>query len=260
MTTLLIEHFDAPTGRRDQRAMGAAGERAGDVLAGRTVWCATAHPGASSRAQRLRGRLDGAGPAVAAATVPVAGDDRMLSVAQRVDELLLGAPRPVGRSTTGSELGPAERGLCAEGARNQDALVSAGVGPGDVFVAHDTLSAIAARAAREQGAHAVWCVAQGRASSAAVHRALDFVHDWTHGIDAYLLIWLQPRGRGDMVERVAALVPSTETLAVKEFSVQFSGEEPRRLAWRMALAEIVRSDHGESVGGTLRPRPAVAAR
>lgn len=33
-----------------------------------------------------------------------------------------------------------------------------------------------------------------------------------------------------------------------------------RLAWRMALAEVVRSDRDEAVGGTLHPRPTVAAR
>jgi hypothetical protein len=32
------------------------------------------------------------------------------------------------------------------------------------------------------------------------------------------------------------------------------------LAWSSMLADVVDADRGESVGGTLRPRPAVAAR
>ena len=56
MTILVTEHFDMPASPRAVRALGAAGQRAGDVLAGRTVWCATAMPGVRRSARTLRDR------------------------------------------------------------------------------------------------------------------------------------------------------------------------------------------------------------
>jgi hypothetical protein len=255
MTTLMIEHFDMPGSSRDVHALGAAGERAGDVLAGRTVWCATALQAASRSAQQLRTRMDGAGPGVAATRLQVKVGDRLRRLAEHLDEMLAGAG-----TSEQMGLGPAEQELYAEGARDSDDLVGAGVGAEDVFVAHDALSAIVAGAVRDRGAHAIWCVHVGGASPATVSRALDFLHGFTSGVDAYVLTSHQQSRRGDVVERVAAFMPSAGLVCAKEFPRRFGGEEPRRLAWRMALAEVVRSDRGECVGGTLHPRPTVAAR
>jgi hypothetical protein len=79
-------------------------------------------------------------------------------------------------------------------------------------------------------------------------------------VDAYALSWLERGPRGEVVERVVAAMPSSGVVAAKEFPTRFAGDEPRRLAWRMALAEIVRGDRDEHVGGTLHARPTVAAR
>jgi hypothetical protein len=261
MTTLVLEHFDTPAGSRDMRAWGAAGERAADVLAGRTVWCAMALPNASRSAQHLRTRLDGAGPGVAAAPLQVTVGDQLRRLAERVDGMLAGISRGrAGDPWDETELGRAEQELYADGARHSDELVGAGVGADDVFVAHDTLSAIVAGAIRERGAHAVWCVRVGGRSPATVMRALDFLRGFTNGVDAYVLTWRQRDPRGDVMERVAAVMPSMGLVSAKEFPTRSEGEGPRRLAWRMALAEVVRDDRGECVGGTLHPRPAVAAR
>jgi hypothetical protein len=106
----------------------------------------------------------------------------------------------------------------------------------------------------------VWCVHLGAGSAASTSEALDFLRRFTSGVDAYVLAWLERDPRGDVLERVAALMPSAGIVSAKEFPVRFAGDEPRRLAWRMALAEVVRSDRGECVGGTLHPRPEVPAR
>jgi hypothetical protein len=261
MTTLMSEHFDAPGSSRDMHALAAAGERAGDVLAGRTVWCAMALPDASGWAEQLRSRMDGAGPGVAAAPLRVTVGDPLRRLAERVDEMLAGVTRGRGpRPASEPGLGLAERELYAEGARDSDHLVGDDVGTGDIFVAHDALSAIVAGAIRERGAHAIWSVRSGRSSPAAMSRALAFLSRFTDGVDAYVLTWLERDVRGDLIERVAAVMPSAGLVSAKEFPTRLRGEEPRRLAWRMAVAEIVRSDRGECVGGTLHPRPSVAAR
>jgi hypothetical protein len=254
MTSLLIEHFDAPASTRDVRAMGAAEDRVGDVLAGRTVWCAMALAAASQAAQQLRARLEGAGPQVAAEPLFVDAGDQLRSVSERLDGMLVGARHP------GAGVGSAEQELYADGARGGDELVPDSVVAEDVVVAHDALSALVARAARERGAHAVvrFRVAAGEGTSAL--RALDFLRSFTSGVDAYVLTWLERGPRGEAVERVAAAMPSAGIVAAKEFPLRLSGDQERRLAWRMALAEVVRSDRGECVGGRLHPRPTVAAR
>jgi hypothetical protein len=62
MSSLVIGHLDLPGTPRYARAYEVAGERAGDVLAGRTVWCATALPRARRAAEQLRDYLEGAAP------------------------------------------------------------------------------------------------------------------------------------------------------------------------------------------------------
>src|ERR1700685_258489 len=77
MTSLLVEHFDTAGGMRVIRALGVAGDRVADVLAGRTVWCAAREAACCVQAAELRARVTGAGPDVSAATLPSAaeGDD-----------------------------------------------------------------------------------------------------------------------------------------------------------------------------------------
>jgi hypothetical protein len=254
VTSLVIEHFDMPVTRREVRALGAAGDRAGDVLAGRTVWCATALPSARRSADDLRDRMEGAAPGLAAASMQVTADDQLSRVAERLDDMLAGA------TPAQSGLGPAEQDLYSEGARASEDLVGNGVGADDVVVVHDALSAIFARAVRERGAHAVWRVHVGGTSGATAREALEFLHDFTAGVDAYILTWRERGPRGDIVERVAAAMPSAGIVAAKEYPVRVHGDDARRMAWRTALAEIVRGDRGECVGGTLHPRPTVAAR
>jgi hypothetical protein len=63
-------------------------------------------------------------------------------------------------------------------------------------------------------------------------------------VDAYVTRW----GRG-----LAAVMPSADLVTVK-------AEPDTELGWTSVLADVVRGDRDETVGGTLHPRPAVAAR
>jgi Trehalose synthase, N-terminal domain len=252
VSSLVIEHFDVPANARNVHALGAAGERAGDVLAGRTVWCARSLPGAYRSAETLRVDMDGAGPDGAAAPLRVAADEQLLGLAERVEGMLTGggAGRP--------DLGRAERETYARAAMSGGELVGERVEADDVVVVHDALSAIVARAVRERGAHTVWRIRAAGAARPSARQAFEFVKRYTPGVDAYVLTWLDRGARGEVVQSVGAAMPTAGLLATKEFPTRFAGDEPRRLAWRMALAEIVRSDRGERVGGTLHPCPTVA--
>jgi len=53
------------------------------------------------------------------------------------------------------------------------------------------------------------------------------------------------------------LLPSSDVVAVKEADETGRGD---RVAWATALAEVIRDDRAETVGGTLHARPVVAAR
>jgi hypothetical protein len=225
-----------------------------ELLAGRTVWCATSLPRARRAAEGLRIRLDAGGSEGTATGLRIGGDEDLLAVAERLEDMLGGSgARPAG-------LGEPERRAYARAAMRSEAVFPERFGAEDVFVAHDSLSATALQPVRERGAHAVWRVHIAGRSAAAPLEALEFLQRFTPGIDAYLLTW-QGRGPRDVpLERVGAALPSASLLAIKEFPARQAGEERRRLAWRMALAEVIRSDRGERVGGTLRARPAVAPR
>jgi hypothetical protein len=254
MSSLVIEHLDSPASPRYARAYEVAGERAGDVLAGRTVWCATAVPRARRAAEQLRDQIEGATPDGAAETLHIQADQRQLRAAEHLDRLL------DGRDARRAGLPREEQESYAEAA-TWGGMFEACVGDGDVVVAHDALSALLIDAVRERGAHAIWRVSlTGSHATSGARQALEFVRRFTPGVDAYVITWQERGPHGEIFESVAAAMPSAGLLASKEFPSRSAGVEARRLAWRMALAEIVRSDRGECVGGTLQPRPTVAAR
>jgi hypothetical protein len=254
VTSLSIDHFDIPVSTRKARCLDAASGRVGEVLAGRTVWCTTALPRARRSAEGLRARIAGAGPGVAATCMNLPTEQRLQRLAERLDGMLAGIPADE------PGLGASEIGLFAEGLAKSDQPLAEHVESDDVVVLHDALSTVVAQAVRDRGAHAVWSVSAATVSTAPARHAREFLARFTPGVDAYVLTWVERGAGGEAVERVAAAMPSPGVVAAKEFSTRFGGDEPRRLAWRMALAEVVRSDRGEHAGGTLRPRPTVAAR
>ena len=254
MTSLVIEQNEMPAGSRQWRAMAAARERVADVLAGRTVWCAAAIPSCAGATDELRACLDGAAPGMSADRLEVERGAQLSRLADAVGRMLAGG-------SSARALGAAdEEALFADAVVDGDALLGDAVGPGDVVVAHDGVSALVARAARERGAHVVWRVRTSQESSHGTRQARDLLRSFTVGIDAYVLRWLERGTRGEVIEGVAAAMPSSDVVAVTRTPGSGGGEEHRYLAWRMAFAEIVRDDRQEHVGGTLHPRPAVAAR
>lgn len=255
MTSLVVERFDTPGSARDIRAFAAADERSADVLGGRTVWCTVGQPAAGAATRELGACLGGAARPLTAAALPVPGpDERLRVLTQKIDEMI------TGHDAGGPGLGRRDGRIYARAAIESEGLIGDGVCPGDIVVAHDVLSAALCEAVRDRGGHAVWRIRIARRWINPARQALEFVGRFTPGIDAYLLSWVERSARGQTVERVAAAMPAAGIVATKEFPARFPAGEPRRLAWRMALAEVVRSDRDEAVGGTLHPKPTVAAR
>jgi hypothetical protein len=197
------------------RALGAAGDRVADILAGRTVWCAARKPAHRAQAAQLRARVSGAGPDVSAATLPSAAEDDS----------------------------------AADWVR-----------PDDVVIAHDAPTLGFAESVREHGGHAVFRFRAGYVPTASPQAALELLAAMPGCLDAYLLSWQEDRGHGEVVERVVAAMPAAGIIAAKEFALGVASEDPRPLAWRMAVAEVVRTDRLEAVGGRLHAKPTVAAR
>jgi hypothetical protein len=234
VTTLVIERFRAPGGRHDRRVLDLRRCRAEDALAGRRVWCASALPETRGPAERLRRYLG-----ETADQLDVTGDDPLVELAEQLDRMLhdaAAAPEPPGHGA---------RELCAEGHDSAEALVGAGVRPGDVVVMHDPLTALLAEAVRERGAHAVWHVHVDPAAPA--RSALDFLQPHVAGVDAYVIT---------RAGHVAALIPSVSVVVEKEIREDtYAGD-----GWSSALADVVGADRDERVGGTLHARPVVAVR
>ena len=111
---------------------------------------------------------------------------------------------------------------------------TAHVGPDDIVVLHDGQTARLAEAMRERGAHVVLNLGPASDVRFAAH--------------AYLMT--EP-------ERLAAFIPAPRVTAARKLP---AGPAGRPLGWSSILAEVVACDRGETVGGTLRPRPAVTAR
>jgi hypothetical protein len=196
VASLVVERFQAPSGRRDARALDSARKRIVTDLAGRTVWCASAHSEGGAAARRLRGYLawaGGDGVGAAWCEVPDTGD---------------------------------AGNLVAE------------VHPDDIVVLHDPLTAAPAEAIRARGAHVVWEVSAPR--------------DRAPAVDAYVMAARTPGG-GYLV---AALMPWAGIMAAKEVG----SDAYRDVGWSSLLADVVRSDRSECVGGTLHARPTVAPR
>jgi hypothetical protein len=254
VSTLLVDQLEMPVGAWRQHALSAAGERCGELLAERTVWCVTSAPGATRAAEELRARIDGAAPGASAVTLPLSGDEPLRDGAAQLEAILCADPAPA------TDLDPDCQDAYAHAAATAEQLLGAPVARGDVVVVDGALGAVVIAAARERGAHTVWRFGAPASRQASSRRARELAHELAPAVDAYLLAWRGLGVDGEVYESVAVAMPATGMLAAKRVPARFRGEGPRRLAWRMALAEVVRSDRDEHVGGRLHARPAVAAR
>lgn len=249
VTTLMVEHFGAPSSPRDMRAFELTGRRATDDLAGRTVWCAFGLPQARDLAAALLQRLDWtADEGLSTGRMQVRADEPLRQLARRLDEMLRG------RAAGAAELGRAEQEVYADGVEGGESLVGAQVRAGDVVVVHDPLSAALAAAIRERGAHALWhvTIAGGRPAEA----ARDFMRRFTGPIDAYVIT----RRRS-----MTAVMPGADVVARLEFGAEHPSEQghhsrTEEVGWSALVADVVNGDRHQTVGGTRHARPGVAPR
>jgi trehalose synthase len=257
VTSVVIEDFGAPGSTRDARVLEFARRRAADELAGRTVWCAGAARHGRSEAQALSvclrssGELGGA-EHVDSASIEVEVQGPLMRLTERLDAMLRGIV------SAASTLGPAEAEVYAGGVQDGEELVGRDVRPGDVVVLHDPLAAALAQALRARGAHVVWRVAIGR-RQAGVVEAWRFLHRIRPALDAYVTAWRVPATRRRT--GLAAFMSSPDVVSAKEIGDSSGrGDTYDELGWASLLADVVQADREERVGGTLRPRPTVAAR
>jgi hypothetical protein len=123
----------------------------------------------------------------------------------------------------------------------------------DVVILDDWAAAALAPTLRDHGTHVVIRTDAGRRELVPVSPVDSAC------IDAYLVV--SRTGGRVGVDRVTAFIPACR-LAVEKVSPAV-GAMPahlRGIEWSAAVAEVVRSDREETVGGTLQPRPSVAAR
>jgi hypothetical protein len=248
MAAVRSDRIEVPAGLHERRVLAWLQSRAGDALAGRTVWCVAALSGGHAAGQRqralLHGDLEVVPLALEAAEPPAA-------LARQLDAMLAGTPSP-------RPLGAAERAAYARGAELAERAVGSRVAPGDVVVLHDCFTVALAAALRERGAHAVWHLR--RRSGAPARAAIDFLDQG--GAAAVDAVVIDERRGIDGEERVAALIPAAGLLDVRQAS---SGGDAARsgrvaLAWTSLLGDIVEEDRADHVGGTIRVRPVVAPR
>jgi hypothetical protein len=258
MTSFTNQAFGVPSSARQARALDSASERAVDRLGGRTVWCAVAL--ASHRAQArelLASVIWGSGRRVPARPLELSPVEPLGHLAQRLDAMLLGGTEP-----RAGVLGPAEWEVRADCDDAAEGIAGEGVHRDDVVVLNDPLGVLLARALRERGAHVVWHVNIAPAASAAeVADAWEFLREYASAVDAYIVTGRTRTGRAETL-RVAAVMPAAGVVAAKDVPLghHIDGERPRDVGWNSALADVVAGDRGQSVGGTVHVRPAVAAR
>jgi hypothetical protein len=223
VTSLTIEELHA----RNRRALGERRRRFDDALAGRTVWCITTLGAGEALAEALSTSLAG---------VDGVGTERLrLQAAAEILELAAQIA-----SMTGGTAAHRLRALSLEASAAEPL---GGVSPEDVVVVHDPLAAMLASGARERGAHVVW-----DETNEGVVVAWRLVREAAPPADAHLAV---VPGVG-----IAAVMAAPSRVAAKHCEdVESAG-----LGRVAALADIVRDDRDETVGGTFHVRPVVAAR
>jgi hypothetical protein len=247
MSSLMSERLRPAPGSRAARALDRARQRAGDGLAGRTVWSVAGLPDHEDSSGRMIAHLAWAEDhGVSAARLEVRGDEPLSTLGEILQAML---SRRAGGSAA---LGAAERAIFFDGTRGGDAMVGRDVAPDDIVVLQDALAAVTAQAARERGAHVVWWLDVGDASAGPAGAAWTFLRPFTRAVDAYLAAWPERTQRSTAF---AAALPCSGTVTAMD--VDSASEE---LGWGSMLAGVVGADRTDTVGGTLHVRPTVAAR
>jgi hypothetical protein len=252
VTSIVIEQLGVAPGRGGH-AIAEAQRRGVEALAGRNVWCVTALPAGPTRrsAEGLRVCLHRVEHGeVSVRWLEVRGGEEVDRLARQIEGMLRGAASAPG------ELGPDAREVYAGATAQGEDLLGRRIARGDVVVLHDPVATLLTGAVRERGAHAVWHLSPTQAPAA--RAAWDFLCGSASGTDAYLVSSRHSGRAGRAVDRISALMPSAGVVAQKE--VDAARADGHEAGWVSALGEIVDGDRDETVGGTLHPRPSVAAR
>ena len=155
-------------------------------------------------------------------------------------------------------LGPVEEDAYRKGRQDGDALLPGDVQAGDVVVLHDPIAAALARPIRDRGAHAIWSTSIGRWESGvcglAVSAPLEAGSRRVYHRVAIRSARQDRRGPDRRIHRAPSVI------SAKEVDASRSGQGYEEIGWTTLLADVVRDDRAERVGGTVRARPSVAPR
>lgn len=222
MTSLVLEQFVAPDSDRAVRRLELTRRRAADDLAGRTVWCVALADRARPVADALRNRLGALCDGMTSRSIPIQGDPSR-----------------------------------ARAAEDGDGLLGDDVRAGDLVVLHDPIAATLADAVRARGAHAIWRLPPERPADTSPWPSEERNRPQA---DAYLMAWRRSGPHGARRIGIAAFMAGPDVVLVKEMGPRSTPPGYGQLGWTTLLAEVATEDHDEHVGGTLQPRPRVAAR
>jgi hypothetical protein len=251
MAAVSSDRIGPPAGLHERRVLAWLGSRAGDVLAGRVVWCAAALPGGHTAGRRLGELLHGG---LNIAPLPVEAADPPAELSRELEAMLAGVPSP-------RSLGAAARTEYVRGAELAESSLVGRVRRGDVVVLHDCFTVSFTTALRDRGAHAIWHLRRrSRSGAPCVRAAIDFLDRGGGGaVDA---VMIDERVGIDGPERVTAFLPGAALLDIREVSGGGDASRAGRvaLAWTSLLGDIVEADRADHVGGTIRVRPVVPAR
>jgi hypothetical protein len=254
VTSFVIEQFHTPDTHRSARRVDSARRRAVEQLAGRSVWCIAAAPTETPAADALERCLCGfRDQGVAPHRTLLQLREPLIGLMERLDAMLRGVTQ------LGPALGAREEDAFRKGRQDGDALIPDELRAGDVVVLHDPIAAALAPAIRERGGHAIWRTSIGRWEGSA-SAAWRFLHRSSPGLDAYVIAWRS--GPTGAVGRagIAAYIAAAGVVSAKELDADRSGSDYDETGWTSLLADVVRDDRAERVGGTVHARPSVAAR
>lgn len=257
MATLDIERFDVPETSRSERMVELLRRRAVEQLEGRSVWCIVAAPTEVAAADKLERCLETVRETgVAPRRISVEPSQPLIGLLQRLDGMLRGVRTRIGAPA----FGHIDEDTYSAGRQHADTLIPEDLQPGDVVVLHDPIAAALAPAIRERGAHTVWRASIGRWESNST-AAWRFLHRRRPDLDAYVTPW-RPRKAGSPPGRagIAAYICATRAVAAKEADVVIGEQRYGELVWPAVLADVVRDDRAERVGGALHARPSVPVR
>jgi hypothetical protein len=254
VTSFVIEQFHTPDTQRSARRVDSARRRALEQLAGRSVWCIAATPAETPAADALEHCLC----AIRDQGVPsqrtlLQLGEPLIGLMQRLDAMLRGV------TLFGPAFAAGEEDALRKGRQDGDTLIPDQVTAGDVVVLHDPIAAALAPAIRERGAHAIWRTSIGRWEGSA-SAAWRFLHRSSPALDAYVIAWRSVPTAPRAHAGVAAYIAAAGVVSAKEVDTNGPGSDYQEIGWATLLADVVREDRAERVGGTVNARPLVAAR